>query len=137
MNRDSRMDPTNSVGVPTNEFAKLGLAFETTTMASLMDLSGTTGHAGPTMFHNRSRSRWLTHEIHSTLSVVVHKSGVWFEIVREALSGSNSENVDFFFCSYLRFCILIHLKCLTALAIEPLCHNSSEFLIFTPLVDEL
>ena len=53
------------------------LAFETTIVSSLMDLSGTIGHADPTMLHKRNHSgrlRWLMHKIRSMLRVVVHKN---------------------------------------------------------------
>ena len=51
---------------PTNDFAKVGLALETTIVLSLMKLSGTIGHADrldPNMFHDRnhlSHFCWLT-----------------------------------------------------------------------------
>ena len=43
--RDNKFDPTNFVSARTNDSAKTGLAFETTTVLSPMNLSGTTRHA--------------------------------------------------------------------------------------------
>ena len=62
--RDNLFDPTNVASVPTYDVAKIGLAFETTTVLSLVNLSGKIAHADrvdPNMLHNRNHlnhGRW-------------------------------------------------------------------------------
>ena len=56
MNRDNLFDSADFVSVHTNEVAKICLAFETTTVSSLMKLSETVGHADrvdPRVFHDQ------------------------------------------------------------------------------------
>ena len=87
-NRANLFDPTNFVYVPTNDSAEIGLAFGTTNVLRLMNLSGTFGHVDridPKVLHNRnhlSHDRWLMHKVRSTRSLVVDKTTalVQFEI---------------------------------------------------------
>ena len=56
MNSDNLFDSADFVSVHTNEVAKICLAFETTTVSSLMNLSDTVGHADrvdPRVFHDQ------------------------------------------------------------------------------------
>ena len=102
-NRDDLLDHTMfSCFPPTAHLPRLGRALETTIVLSLLvDLSGTVGHADPTMLHNGnhvSHCRWSMQNVHSMLSFLVRKTTgcVWFEIVHEPISGSSIANVRVF-----------------------------------------
>ena len=102
MNRDNLFDPTNVVSVPTNDFAKIGLAFETTIVLSFLNLSGTIVQADSTMLHDRSHLSHfhrLMRNVHLMLSLAVRKTTVFvqFGIVHEPISSSETANVNVFF----------------------------------------
>ena len=100
MKCDNLFDPTDFVNAPTNDPAKIGLAMETTTVLSLINLSETICHGDrvdPRVLHNRNHLnhfRRLTQKALSMLSLVVRKTTV---CVYEPIFGSNIADVDAFF----------------------------------------
>ena len=120
-----------SLELPTDDFAKIGKAFETTIVLSLMELSGTSGLTDPSMLHKRnrlSRFRSLMHKVHSMLSLEVQKTTVcvWFELCMNQSPAQKSQ-MSMCFRSYSRFCFLIHLKSWT--------DSTVELLLLIALVD--